>query len=113
TFEYSSSYSAHEACDRVLTYRYGTMDEKVSDFTRGWAYDVTSELFQTTLEKFITQGGAGANLLAVVASKAIDYMLGASDKANFTLAYETYTFVQKELRNYLYLLDYTSDTDIP
>lgn len=113
TFEYSSSYSAHEACDRVLTYRYGTMDEKVSDFTRGWAYDVTSELFQTTLEKFITQGGAGANLLAVVASKAIDYMLGASDKANFTLAYETYTFVQKELRNYLYLLDYASDTDIP
>lgn len=113
TFEYSSSYSAHEACDRVLTYRYGTMDERVSDFTRGWAYDVTSELFQTTLEKFITQGGAGANLLAVVASKAIDYMLGASDKANFTLAYETYTFVQKELRNYLYLLDYTSDTDIP
>lgn len=113
TFEYSSSYSAHEACDRVLTYRYGTMDEKVSDFTRGWAYDVTAELLQTTLEKFITQGGAGANLLAVVVSKAIDYMLGASDKANFTLAYETYTFVQKELRNYLYLLDYTSDTDVP
>lgn len=113
TFEYSSSYSANEACDRILTYRYGTTEEKVSDFMRGWAYDVTSALLETTLEKFINQGGASANLLSFVATKAIDYMLGASDKANFTLAYETYTFVQKELRNYLYLLDYTSDTDIP
>ena len=112
TFDHSSNYGAYSACQRILTYRYGTAAEKYSQFYRGWAKEAMYDLLKAGLKKLFEKNFQTIHLAAAAMTSITDFLLGASNIADFTLAYDTYTLIQKELRNYLSILNSSSGPDV-